>query len=129
MQRLRGKRFGELLYGQEVRSPKEENERRADKAYMRDGNVYFIRDGRGNIKIGVSQDVDERLHQLQTANPNKLEVVMCLHVPRLDHAYAIETELHKRFGSHRKNGEWFDEQPIRRWIDDGNIQVLGYEFK
>lgn len=95
---------------------------------MRDGFVYFIGDQIGSIKIGVAQDVSRRVKELQTANPNKLRVIMCLHVPRIDHAYAIETEIHKMFSHYRKNGEWFEERPIMEWIGNNKIQVLGYEF-
>lgn len=95
---------------------------------MRDGNVYFIRDGCGNIKIGVAQDVLRRMKELQTSNPNKLEIVSCLHLPRLDHAYMVETELHKKFSNVRKQGEWFDENEVKSWLDGEDLQVLCYKF-
>lgn len=55
-------------------------------------------------KIGIANDVESRLSQLQTGNPNELAIVSCYEFPNVQ---AVETVLHQKFNSFRKLGEWF----------------------
>jgi hypothetical protein len=64
--------------------------------------VYFITDGTFT-KIGVTTDVDKRLKQLQTGNPNKLSVLLII-----EGDYTIESLLHSHFYNYKKSGEWFE---------------------
>ncbi len=67
--------------------------------------VYFIfQKGDDSVcKIGKSKDSSDRVKQLQTGNPNKLEVYGVL-----EGYTELETELHKRFAANRIKGtEWF----------------------
>jgi Meiotically up-regulated gene 113 len=59
------------------------------------------------VKIGVSNNVDRRLEQLQTGCPWDLQVMSLDYRPD---AYQIEDYLHKKFRRYRirPNGEWFD---------------------
>jgi hypothetical protein len=78
---------------------------RAQKFGLPTGPVtYLIRaaSATGRIKIGQSIDVRKRLLTLQAASPVLLNVVATL--PGLQH----EAELHRRFASQRRHGEWFD---------------------
>lgn len=70
--------------------------------------VYFIRNTRTkHIKIGVSENPKKRLHSLQTANHDRLEIIGVM-----PGSYVEETELHRRFAVHRfRNGEWFRNVP------------------
>ena len=92
--------------------------------------VYFIRDGRGAIKIGITDDIRNRLACLQTANPMKLEMYYAMKVPSRSDAMQLEKELHTKFDKHRICGEWFKETEIlaflrtkkvitRNWVFDG----------
>lgn len=68
--------------------------------------VYFIfQEGNDRIcKIGKSIDAEKRVIQLQTGNPNKLELY-----ETLDGYTELENELHKRFNDKRIDGtEWFN---------------------
>ena len=68
--------------------------------------VYFIfQEGNDKIcKIGKSIDAEKRVIQLQTGNPNKLELYEVL-----DGYTELENELHKRFSEQRIDGtEWFN---------------------
>ena len=94
-----------------------------------DGNVYFIRDGLGSIKIGFAKDVTQRKKLLQTANPNKLEVFCVWHVPNMHHAYEIEHYLHIKFADIRKCGEWFEENDVIEWLRHGFLEVPNYRFE
>ena len=68
--------------------------------------VYIIKAEHGNFyKIGRSQDPNSRLHDLQTSNYSKLELVAvfnCLDSNRL------ESEAHKLFKEKKMRGEWFE---------------------
>jgi hypothetical protein len=55
-------------------------------------------------KIGIAQDVESRLAQLQTGSPYDLEVVQCY---EFQNAQTVEGALHQKFGSVRMRGEWF----------------------
>ena len=72
--------------------------------------VYFIQEGRGNhghIKIGVSNNVNNRLDSLQTGNPRKLTLMASIKCRSINDAYRLEKKLHKKFKPHRVRGEWF----------------------
>lgn len=65
--------------------------------------IYFIADRTsGKVKIGISNDPDKRLANLQTANGNKLEM---LHVVQGD--VSLEQSFHKKFKHLHMSGEWF----------------------
>lgn len=66
-------------------------------------DLYIIQSkGIGTIKIGVAQDCNARLKQLQTANPYELKLV---HVFKgMGH---LEKYLHKELVEYRQQGEWF----------------------
>lgn len=65
--------------------------------------VYFIQaEGGGDIKIGVSKNVNERLKQLQISNSEKLIITNIL-----PGGYEKEKELHEKFKGINKGGEWF----------------------
>jgi hypothetical protein len=65
--------------------------------------------GTGDVKIGRSNCVDQRIGQLQTACPHNLKLI--LHAPGLGW---MEKELHRRLVRHRTrhNGEWFADSGL-----------------
>jgi hypothetical protein len=73
--------------------------------------IYFIQQGKnGPIKIGFTDNIEKRLKELQTANPYKLNLLLCI-----NGNLKSEKELHKRFEQHRLNGEWFE--PVEEILD------------
>lgn len=72
---------------------------------MKSTHLYVIRCG-DYVKIGVTNDVDKRLKQLQTGNPSQLvlEYVEARYKPE-----KAEKWLHQVFQHKRINGEWFKE--------------------
>jgi len=91
-----GRRFAEAF-----RSPSSS----ADYLEARDDLVvYFIRAESGQIKIGVSVDVVERLQDLQSASPSRLELL-----GTVSGGLREEGRLHRKFAAHRLHGEWFSE--------------------
>jgi hypothetical protein len=63
--------------------------------------TYFIQAGvDGPVKIGIAEDVEERLKQLQTGCPDDLRLIGRIHGN-------CESDLHGRFERLRLRGEWF----------------------
>jgi len=68
------------------------------------GYIYFIQQGGdGPVKIGFTKDVENRMKNLQTANPKPLDLLVFY--PGNEE---MEKELHYRFDSIRVFGEWFE---------------------
>lgn len=65
--------------------------------------LYLIYDGT-YTKIGFTNDTNKRLKQLQTGNPNRLNILYSL---KTDLAEQIEYELLNKYSKYRLNGEWF----------------------
>ena len=91
--------------------------------------VYFIRDGLGHIKIGITDDVVRRLNQLQTSNPVKLELYAGFGVKSQFDAREIERHLHEKFSGRRLHGEWFDEEKVLEFLSKDEIVLCGYAFE
>jgi hypothetical protein len=85
--------------------------------------VYFISNGRGRVKIGMTSDIQARVSSLQVGNHEALTVLRLV-----DGSAATERWFHKRFASLWITGEWFrysdemmtaippDEIPVREKI-------------
>ena len=81
-------------------------------AHRADTAVYFIcMPLAGHVKIGIARNVKHRLDALQTANPEKLEVLAFTVV--VD-GRGLERQLHRKLAPYRLNGEWFREG---EWLD------------
>lgn len=61
------------------------------------------------VKIGVTQDIEQRLYTLRMASGSKIYVFYI--TPILNKAYTLETITHKYFASKRFLGEWFNIDP------------------
>src|SRR5687767_13190318 len=76
--------------------------------------VYFIQDFTNRaVKIGYSDSIESRLSSLQTANPNKLEIIAVWHNATMEQ----EKELHSFLGMHMLNREWFSIYGITPFIE------------
>lgn len=56
------------------------------------------------VKIGIANDVQNRLAQLSTGNPFDLEI---LAVYEFKNASPVESALHQRFENYQARGEWY----------------------
>lgn len=101
--------------------------------------VYVISDGSGYVKIGVAENVNDRLLQLQTGNPRELKVLYSFSTrgarKRIDD-WDLEHLLHKYYDSMRvitskKITEWFDEKccetiegTVKHFLKSGKNTIL-----
>jgi len=69
--------------------------------------IYIIEDGRGNKKIGMTQDIKKRVTQLKTSIPNGIISVMISDF--VENAREIEKQLHEANKAYRLSGEWFSK--------------------
>ncbi len=82
--------------------------------------VYLLRDPSSNlIKIGRATNLEQRLRNLRTANPN-LELV---HAFENVDAVKVEGCLHKKFAIYQQDGEFFDVS-VEKVIEYGE-EVIG----
>lgn len=89
--------------------------------------IYFIIEQPYNnyVKIGkTNKHVTKRLSQLQTGNPNHLNVLFTI---SRDKNMKVETLLHFIFDEFRVNGEWFlmeqDKLLKLKKIFEGNVDI------
>ena len=72
--------------------------------------IYVIKNPLNEtIKIGVAQDVDKRIKQLQTGAGIELELIYKSMI--CSNAFAIERDVHEYFKEYRTFGEWFKINP------------------
>ena len=65
--------------------------------------IYIIRAGAdGLVKIGLTQDPDKRLRDLQSGSPAPLTILRLI-----EGGYETEAWLHRHFAARRQHGEWF----------------------
>jgi len=89
--------------------------------------VYIIQETgskTGYVKIGKSDDVDERHRTLQTANPRKLILIGKIKGKSSAHALAIEKDIHDQLKTHNIRGEWFKNcEALRKAISKYDVKL------
>ena len=86
--------------------------------------VYIIKNmDTGNIKIGVSNDVQKRLNTFRTGNDCQLELVYKSVI--CSNSFSIEQSVHEYFKDYRVRGEWFnvDESEVIRFLECSNYTL------
>ena len=81
-----------------------------DKFWDVDQVVYiFYNENTGYTKIGITDNVDRRLRQIQTASGCMVDFVEYTYIGKLQDLSARDVErfLHKKYKQFRKIGEWF----------------------
>ena len=77
--------------------------------------VYFLKNtSSGNIKIGFTNQLKPRISALQTATPDRLEL---LHVIP-DGTQETESALHEKFSNLLLSGEWFQGAPVLEFVSE-----------
>jgi|APGre2960657404_1045060.scaffolds.fasta_scaffold83428_2 hypothetical protein len=88
--------------------------------------IYVISSAKSNnppCKIGISDNPEKRVKQLQTGHPEKLEIK---YMKKLNNARLYEKLLHKDMSYIRSHGEWFDLS-VQEAIDQINFTLIHYE--
>ena len=83
--------------------------------------VYFILDSfSGALKIGKANDINIRISDLQTGNPNELTFLGYIECNSSEHAKQLESLYHKEYNHLRVRGEWFeyDESIFRQFFKE-----------
>lgn len=94
-----------------------------DKAY-----VYLLKvSGEGIYKIGVSKNVERRVKQLQTGNPEKIEIIKTF---LSQYPYKIENVLHRRYKVKHVFGECFQltNEDINHFEESCRICETNFEI-
>ena len=71
------------------------------------GFCYFVENGR-HVKIGFTGNLTQRMHDLQTANSDKLRLICSIPFRSVALAEKCEKKLHNKFEKYRISGEWFN---------------------
>lgn len=71
--------------------------------------IYFIKSGK-YVKIGKTNNLDQRVKQLQTASPYPLKVLAVM-----DWANSAESILHELYKTQKATGEWFLYDGKLKW--------------
>ena len=96
--------------------------------------VYFISDGHGHIKIGITSNINERIKALQTGNPYPLTVrkaITTLKYPDCD----LEKWLHHYFSESNckttsLTSEWFHEdEKINDFLNLSNDEISCFIYR
>jgi predicted GIY-YIG superfamily endonuclease len=76
-------------------------------------------------KIGFSKNVNQRLKELKTGNPNSLEIVAKF---QTKHNRKVESAFHNHYKHKNVNGEWFELLPeeVNKFLD--NCQQMERNF-
>ncbi|MCP5076829.1 MAG: GIY-YIG nuclease family protein [Psychromonas sp.] len=72
--------------------------------------VYLIQSGtsrKAPVKIGMSDNPEKRIKQLQTGNPEMLRLIMSIKCNSREHAYNLESTLHTLMAKKSIINEWF----------------------
>ena len=81
--------------------------------------------GRATIKIGLTDDLEERLRDLQTGHASRLRYINRIYIPK--HLMSYEEDLaHNYFSDYRLEGEHFDISPEQL---NGYFETRQKEYK
>jgi len=72
--------------------------------------VYIIQSGtskKSPVKIGMSDDPEKRIKQLQTGNPQVLRIIISIKCNSRKHSFDLEKTLHRMLSRNNILNEWF----------------------
>lgn len=91
--------------------------------------VYAIKVKNTNkVKIGVSSRIEQRFKDLQSANPDELELLSYCECPDKQ-VYQVEAYLHKKFKENNIRCEWFNlsDEIVLSVVNDNLLNLIEYE--
>ena len=94
-----------------------EREQNAGKEHY----VYFISDEHERVKIGITNNVNERLRYLQNGNADLLKISKVIAVPNREAAFSLERDMQELFWRARLRGEWYDARMVEKTMENWTI--------
>lgn len=89
---------------------------------LKDGPcIYFISDGQGHVKIGIASNLKSRLSTLQVGSAFELSVIHAEYVDSVTEASEREREYHALFAQDYIRGEWYNQEPVERYLREGTV--------
>lgn len=82
------------------------------KTLYKNKNLYILKNEIGRIKIGISENVEQRVKALSNSAGMKIDILRVINFNG-----NLEWQLHKHFKEKRYIGEWFD-------LDSNDIELL-----
>ena len=79
--------------------------------------LYFISDGIGHIKIGITGDIKRRFNSMQVNNFAELKIIHLKYGGTIDEVHNWEHEYHSKLSEHKIRGEWFKEKPTLELLE------------
>ena len=82
--------------------------------------VYAILDSKNScLKIGKANDVSLRMIDIQIGNPTELKLIATIPCFSENHAFAVESELHRKYSNLYVRGEWFkyDDSILKEFVN------------
>lgn len=79
--------------------------------------VYVIgaTGGLGPVKVGITNDLERRLSQIQSGSPVKLSVIYYLRLATTANVRGIEQAVHRELARDHAHGEWFNVSAVSAW--------------
>ncbi len=88
--------------------------------------VYFVQAGDGPIKIGITDNLENRIISLQTSNHEKINVLYSIDGHPKEKARKIEKHYHQHFEYQHIRGEWY--RPDKYLLDCIEKLKIGHDF-
>ncbi len=85
--------------------------------------IYFVYSREtGKVKIGRTNNLDNRLSVMSTDSPTPLDIIMSISIP-VDAVKDIERTIHGDFVDCHADGEWFnvDVESVRQYINNSGL--------
>lgn len=70
-------------------------------------NIYILKSEK-YLKIGKANDIEKRIHQLQTGNPIRIDLVGYYPCKNDSFALDLENSIHRILKRYKYRGEWFE---------------------
>ena len=83
--------------------------------------VYLL-ESASCYKIGIAENVEKRIRQLQTGNPHKIYLIYSCPVEDRGEALRTESSLHETLRRFNKSGEWYQ----LKWQDAKTLKGMFY---
>lgn len=93
------------------------------------GYIYFLDDHNGHVKIGLTDNMERRMKQLQTGNAMELTLIHSIKVDSMQDAFQLESILHHALNNHKVMNEWYEKKAVMKFLAHNWIHVGKFRFR